>query len=234
MMTTLRLLCTDPKSESIKRLADKLSAELGYKVFRSDQVQPNRKHIRYGDQRDKLAQYKYFFKYELNFPPFTESKALAKDWVKKGNSVLCRVLLQGQEGHGIIIADKVNDVVDAPVYVLYKEKTIEFRVNLYKRKYVNHREKRRKIGFEEVEGGDDRIRNIANGYVYCLPRMKIGQEIINTAIMASYVTDSDIVGVDIGYDKNTGEHFIIEVNSAPALEGVTVDDYVKHILGENE
>lgn len=231
-MTVLRLLCTDPKSESAKRLADKLTDELGYKVFRSNEVLPNRKHIRYGDQRDKLTQYKFFEKGLLNFAPFTESKDEAKKWIKQGKSVLCRVLLQGQEGHGIIIADKIKELVDAPVYVEYKEKTIEYRVNLYKGGYVNHREKRRKLGFEEPEEGDDRIRNIANGYVYCLPRGNLPGGIILTAIRAAWVTDSDIVGVDIAYNRHTDEHFIIEVNSAPSLEGTTVDGYVNEILRE--
>jgi len=233
-MTNLRLLCTDPKSDSIKRLADKLSAELGYKVFRSDQVLPNRKHIRYGDQRDKLTQYKFFERNELNFAPFTESKEVAKKWIKDGIPVLCRTLLQGQEGHGIIIADKIKELVDAPVYVQYLEKTIEYRVNLYKGAYVNHRDKRKKIGFEEPVDGDDRIRNVVNGYVYCLPRGDLPAGVCLTAIVASGVTDSDIVGVDIAYNRYTDEHFIIEVNSAPALEGVTIDDYVQHILGEDK
>lgn len=231
-MTVLRLLCTDPKSESAKRLADKLTDALGYKVFRSNEVLPNRKHIRYGDQRDKLTQYKFFEKELLNFASFTESKDEAKKWIKQGKSVLCRVLLQGQEGHGIIIADKIKELVDAPVYVEYKEKTIEYRVNLYKGEFVNHREKRRKIGFEEPEDGDDRIRNINNGYVYCLPRFNLPNKILLTAIRAAWVTDSDIVGVDIAYNRHTNEHFIIEVNSAPALEGTTVDGYVNEILKE--
>jgi len=228
----IRLLCTDVHSESAKRLADVLTEQLGYKVFRSDKVIPNRCHIRYGDQRDKLIQYKYFRKNELNFPWFSESKEDAREMMEKYiPSILCRLTLKGQEGHGIVIADTPDQLVDAPVYVEYQEKTIEYRVNLLSGstgiKVINVREKRRKNGFE---GGEPRIRNVENGYVYCIPRGKVPDAIIDTAISASYVTDSNIVGVDVAYNAKTGRHFLLEVNSAPSMEGVTVADYAGAII----
>jgi hypothetical protein len=226
----LRMLCTDVHSESARRLADTLSETLGYKVFRSDKVVPNRQHIRYGDQRDKLHQYKFFRRKELNFPWFTESKEMAAQMMKGAGKVfLCRVLLRGQEGHGIVIADTPDQLVDAPVYVEYRDKTTEYRVNLFRGKVVNVREKRRKIGFD---GGEPRIRNVENGYVYCIPNKVVPEYVLVTARQACKVTDSDIVGVDVAYNANNGEHFIIEVNSAPSMEGVTVDDYAAAIINE--
>ncbi len=230
-MLNLRILCTDVHSGSAIRLANVLELHLGYKVWRSDKVMPNRQHIRYGDGRDKLHQYKFFRKNGLNFPWFSESKEVVSQMMQGGGikAVLCRVLLRGQEGHGIVIADKADDLVDAPVYVEYREKTLEYRINLFRGKVVNVREKRRKKGFE---GGEARIRNAENGYVYCLPRGRIPPDILTTAILASRVTDSDIVGVDVAYNAHTDEHFIIEVNSAPSLEGVTVEDYMVAIINE--
>jgi hypothetical protein len=231
----IRLLCTDVHSESAKRLADKLTEKLGYKVYRSDKVIPNRQHIRYGDQRDKLHQYKFFRKNNLNFPWFTESKEEVIDYmVAKDVPILCRVLIKGQEGRGIVIADNVNELVDAPVYVEYKEKTLEYRVNLFRGRVINVREKRRKL--DHVVGLEDepRIRNVANGYVYCIPKREIPVGVQRTALGAALVTDSCIVGVDVAYNKNTKEHFLLEVNSAPALEGITVDAYRDAIIKEFE
>lgn len=229
----IRLLCTDVHSESVKRLADELTERLGYKVWRSDRVIPNRQHIRYGDQRDKLTQYKYFRKNGLNFPWFSESKHEARErmWRNEGTSILCRLTLRGQEGHGIVIADTPDQLVDAPVYVEYQEKTLEYRVNLFRGHVVNVREKRRKNG---VEGLEPRVRNVENGYVFCIPRGRTPLEVIEDAIHASKVTDSDIVGVDVAYNARTGQHFLLEVNSAPAMEGVTVDDYATAIIKEFE
>lgn len=230
-MLNLRILCTDVHSESAVRLSHALEKQLGYKIWRSDKVIPNRQHIRYGDGRDKLHQYKFFRKNRLNFPWFSESKEIVSQMMQGGGikSVLCRILLRGQEGHGIVIADKADDLVDAPVYVEYRDKTLEYRINLFRGKVVNVREKRRKNGFD---GGEPRIRNVENGYVYCLPRGRTPPDVLTTAIQASRVTDSDIVGVDVAYNANTDEHFIIEVNSAPSLEGVTVEDYMAAIINE--
>lgn len=228
----LRLLCTDVQSESAQRLADYLSKKVGYKVFRSSEVMANRQHIRYGDQRDKLTQYQFFRKNGIPFPFFTRDREDAAGYMQEhGGSMVCRTLLQGQEGHGIVIADTIDDLVDAKVYVAYKEKTLEFRVNLFRGEVVNMREKRRKIGAEQVE---PRIRNVENGYVYCLPRevipLKVRVDIILRAKAASKVTDSDIVGVDIAYNAKDSSFFLLEVNSAPALEGATVTEMGEAII----
>lgn len=229
----LRLLCTDVHSESARRLANKLSEKLGYKVFRSDKVIPNRQHIRYGDQRDKLTQYKFFRKNGLNFPFFTESKEEAVDYmVAKDVPILCRLFLKGQEGRGIAIANNVNELVDAPVYVAYQEKTTEYRVNIFRGYLINVREKLKKRNFVAPEDHEPRIRNVANGYVYCIPKVAVPMEILATARKGALVTDSDIVGVDIAYNNNTKEHFLLEVNSAPSLEGITVDEMADAIIKE--
>lgn len=229
----IRLLCTDPKSESAARLANELSKRGGYKVFRSNEVVPNRKHIRYGDQRDKLTQYKYFRKNRLNFPLFTESKEEAAKWMVDWKlQMVCRTLLQGQEGHGIVIADNPAELVDAKVYVEYRPKDREYRVNLFEGKVVNVREKLKKIGYVPPEHADPRIRNVEGGYVYCIPKRPVPNDILVTAIVASDITDSDIVGVDVAYNSKTQQHFLLEVNSAPSLEGVTVKDFAELIFNK--
>jgi glutathione synthase/RimK-type ligase-like ATP-grasp enzyme len=227
----IRLLCTDIISESAERLAKELSERVGYKVIRTNKVVPNRKHIRYGDQRDKLTQYKFFRKNQLNFPLFTESKEEATDWMKDLKlKIVCRTLLQGQEGHGIIIADTPEQVVDAKVYVEYREKNREYRVNIFDGEVVNVREKLKKIGYVAPEHADPRIRNIVGGYIYCIPKRIVPICVIETAIKASKITDSDIIGVDVAYDSKTEREFILEVNSAPSLEGVTVTNFADIII----
>lgn len=228
----IRLLCTDVKSESAARLANKLSERVGYKVYRSNEVVPNRKHIRYGDQRDKLTQYRWFQKNKLNFPWFNESKDEAAAQIMAGGTIVCRTLLQGQEGHGIVIADTIEELVDAKVYVEYRPKDREYRVNLFEGKVVNVREKLKKIGYVPPEHADPRIRNVEGGYVYCIPKRPVPNDILNTAIVASRITDSDIVGVDVAYNSKTQRHFLLEVNSAPSLEGVTVKDFAEIIFNE--
>ena len=49
------------------------------------------------------------------------------------------------------------------------------------------------------------------------------------ALAASKVTNSDFRGVDIGFNEKLNELFVIEVNSAPGIQGTNVDRYIEAI-----
>ena len=230
-MKQLRIVCSNIKSASAKLLADELSQRLGYKILRSVKRNEKKENIVYGDQRDKLTQYKYFRDNELNFPEFTESKKLAQI-LMHGNKqpIVCRTLLRAKSGKGIVIADTVEQLVDAPVYVIYQKKTNEYRVNLFKGEVVCIREKRLRKGYEKPEGRDGRVRSHDNGYVFCEPLEALPEEVIAMAKAAAKMTSSDIVGVDIAFHKPTNYWFMLEVNSAPGMEGKTIEQYADVIV----
>lgn len=221
----IRLLSTNLKSSSLKRIAQGLSTKLGYKVWRSSQQKPNRKHLRYGDQKGKIEQYVYFKEQGLPALEFTTSRQEAQQWVQN-STVVCRTLTHSSEGKGIVVAETPNDVVPAPVYTKYKKKKKEFRVHIFKDKVVHVLEKRRKVGAE----GDTKIRNTANGYVFCSENVQEPAGLRELALQASLVTASDFKGVDIGYNEKKNELFVIEVNSCPGIEGSNVDRYVETIV----
>jgi hypothetical protein len=223
----LRLLSTCLKSGSLKRLAQGLSTKLGYKVWRSNQKKDNRIHLLYGDQKGKIEQYIYFKEQELSALEFTTSSDQAKKWAKT-STVICRTLTHASEGKGIIVAETPEAVVQAPVYTLYKKKKKEFRIHIFKDKVVHVLEKRRKTNFEGVS--DAKIRNTANGYVFCSDGVVEPVGLRDLALAASKVTKSDFKGVDIGYNEKKDELFVIEVNSAPGIEGTNVDRYVNTIV----
>ena len=77
---------------------------------------------------------------------------------------------------------------------------------------------------------DTRIRNSANGYVFCRDVLDPPEGLRELALKASHVTQSDFKGVDIGYNEKLDQLFVIEVNSAPGIEGSNVTDYVNTIL----
>lgn len=224
MVKKLRLVCANLGSASAKLLAEGLSEVLGYKVWRSKAPFPKSENIKYGDQRDKLTQYKWFEENKLNFPPFTESKQEAAKMIEAGFSVVCRTKLRGKGGDGIIIVDTVEQLVDAAVYVQYQKKTNEYRVNLFKGEVVCVREKRKRKDYEAPEGRDGRVRSHGNGYVFCTPLQPPHEDIIALAKEACKITSSDIVGVDVAYFKKTNYAFLLEVNSAPGMEGLTVEE----------
>jgi hypothetical protein len=231
----LQLLSTKNgmKSSSLKRLALSLSKAMGYKVFRTTNVRPHRRQLRYGDSVDKLTQYKWFQQQGLSALEYTTSLQEAQKWFADGNVVFGRLLLNASCGDGIVVFNpsvEQEQWVHCPVYTKYKKKKREFRVHVFKDKVVAIVEKRRKNGWTGQQ--DTKIRNLANGYVFCqdieLTPTLMGR-ITALALAASKVSGSDFKGVDLGYNEKNDDLFVIEVNSAPGVVGQNVDNYVKVI-----
>jgi glutathione synthase/RimK-type ligase-like ATP-grasp enzyme len=229
----LRLLCTEStrKSASLKLLAQALTAKLGYKVWRSIVTKPNRVHLKYGQSVDKIAQYRWFKEQNLPALEFTTSTEEAQGWLNTvDTTVFGRKYLNSSCGKGIVIfnpADLISQVNVCPVYTKYKKKKREFRVHVYKDTVVSVTEKRKRAGFEGER--DTKIRNLANGYVFCQEVANEPPGLRELALAAAKVTPSDFRGVDIGYNERNNELFIIEVNSAPGIQGSNVGKYVAAI-----
>lgn len=221
------LLSTNLKSGSLKRLAQGLSNRLGYKVWRSKLQKPNRIHLLYGDQKGKIEQYVFFKEQKLPGLEFTTDANEAKAWAASV-PIVCRTLTHASEGKGIVVAESPQEVVKAPVYTKYKKKKKEFRVHIFKDQVVHVLEKRRKKDFDGEH--DAKIRNTANGYVFCSDGVVEPVGLRELALSASKVTKSDFKGVDIGYNEKKNELFVIEVNSAPGIEGTNVDRYIDVIV----
>jgi len=226
-MLKIRLVSKKLASNSLKLLAQGLSTKLGYKIWRSKFPRSGKNNLTYGDCKDKVFQYEWFAANEVPALPFTSSAEQVKQWLQDGQVVFARTLTRASEGKGIIIIDSEDTFVGAPVYTLYRKKKKEFRVHVFQGQVVAVLEKRKKKGGEKVEC---RIRNTANGYVFCRDNVEEPPGIRELALKASKVTNSDFKGVDIGYNEKYNELFVIEVNSAPGMEGTTIQQYIEAIV----
>lgn len=226
-MHKIRLVTKKMKSRSLKNLALELQQNVGYKVWRSRFFKPKRTNLLYGDCKNKLYQYQWFEANQVPSLPFTTDGSVVSQWLAEGATVVARTLTRSSEGKGIVLLENIEDVVSAPVYTKYLKKKREFRVHVYKETVVSVLEKRRKKG---VYNGESKIRNTANGYVFCRQDVQEPSGIRELAIKASKVTNSHFKGVDIGYNEKLDKLFVIEVNSAPGMENSTLKDYTKAIL----
>lgn len=227
-MKKLQLRSTNLKSGSLKRIAQALGERVGYKVLRTRYENKRRIQYSYGNLIDKCSQYRWFTANDVPCPHYSFDLATARDWIQSGSIVFCRTLTRASEGKGIVVAETVDQLVDAPVYTLYTKKKREFRVHIFKDRVVQVVEKRKRTGW--TENRDTRIRNSANGYVFCRDVDSLPSGLHEMALKASRVTNSDFRGVDIGYNELKDQLFVIEVNSAPGIEGSNVTDYVNTIL----
>jgi len=237
----LRLLCTNSTrfSASLKLLANSLSQRVGYKVFRSTIPKAGRYALMYGQSVDKLTQYRWFKEQGLSALEFTTDVPTVADWRRAGHVVFGRKYLNSSCGKGIVILDAQDDIHEweglypeelCPVYTKYKKKKREFRVHVFKDQVVAVVEKKRRSNYEGQR--DTKIRNLANGYVFCQSSTDHPVGLRELALAASKVSSSDFKGVDIGYNEKANDLFVIEVNSAPGIQGSNVEAYINAILAQ--
>lgn len=215
-------------SKSLKTLAQTLSQRLGYKVFRTLKIFPKAHVVKYGQGVDKLTQYRWFEQKGIPSVAFTTDPNQVKTFLEEGHTVFARHLLNSSCGKGIEVLEKGMPISVAPVYTVYKKKKREFRVHIYKDTVVATTEKKRRKDWDGVQ--DTKIRNLANGYVFCQEVDNPPAGLLDLAKAAAQISPSFFRGVDIGYNEKENQLFVIEVNSAPGIQGTNIEKYVKEIL----
>ena len=227
----LNLLCTESTrfSASLKLLAGALSDALGYKVLRTRKTSSRRSQLKYGHSVNKITQYEWFKQQGLSALEFTRDPSDALTWLTEGKTVFGRKYLNSSCGKGIVIHEPspITTLEQCPVYTIYKKKKREFRVHVFKDTVVSVVEKRKKTGWTDQR--DTKVRNLANGYIFCQQVENEPAGLRKLALAAAAVSPSDFRGVDIGYNEKNDELFIIEVNSAPGITGSNISKYVQGI-----
>jgi len=165
-------------------------------------------------------------------PEFTEDKQQVLAWLHSGKTVFARTLLNSHSGEGIeeITADKeaiVDDIPDAPLYVLYVPKKHEYRVHILGPSHVDVQEKLRSMDtpLDEVNW---RVRSHQNGFVYGREKAHVNNACIALAKKAVGLCGLDFGAVDIIYNERRNRYYVLEVNTAPGAVGTTAENYAKY------
>ena len=161
-------------------------------------------------------------------PPWTENRSEAVLWLSEGCPVVCRTILNGHSGDGIVIAKTEEEIVEAPLYTKYIKKTREVRVHVQKGICVLVQEKKRNrdIPDEEVNW---QIRNHQNGFIYAKNVEPVGVQGLRSAIISVRTLGLDFGAVDLIYNKRENKWYVLEVNTAPGLSEATINYYIKYI-----
>lgn len=140
-----------------------------------------------------------------------------KPTVKKGEIWLARKTLTGSGGVGIVPIRHGDAVPDAPLYVRYIRKKLEYRVHVANGEAVFAQLKKRKSETEQT-ADQKLIRNYDNGWVFCPVDLKdTSKEVKDVAIRSVSGLGLDFGAVDLVLDDSTGAPYTLEVNSAPGL-----------------
>lgn len=160
-------------------------------------------------------------------PPYWTNKEDIPDEVFNGDgTVVCRTILSGHSGAGIVLADARAGLVDAPLYVKYIKKQDEYRIHLGKTDegvgVISAQRKAKRNGVDNVNW---QIRNHQNGFVYVRNDVNPPEDVQRVAIEAFRPTMLDFGAVDVIWNEHRKKAYVLEINTAPGLEGQTVTDY---------
>jgi hypothetical protein len=143
--------------------------------------------------------------------------------------VVCRTILNGHSGAGIVIAANRNELVRAPLYTKYIKKNAEFRLH-----YGNHpnayleliaaqqKRRNRHVPNDQVNW---QVRNHTNGFIYAREGVEVPAAAATAAQQAFMASGLDFGAVDVIYNERQGRAYVLEINTAPGLEGQTLTDY---------
>lgn len=169
-------------------------------------------------------------------PKFTTDVSEAVNWSRKGEMVVGRSKLESKSGAGIhFIADESGwnkNFLDCPLYTQYIKKKDEFRIHIIEGEVVDVQKKvLRKFDQDgqpiDPKTVDFRVRNLENGFIFQKHGIETPKDVFDQA-MKSYVTSKLQFGAfDVIFNQTQGKAYVLEVNSAPGLEGSTVTNYAE-------
>lgn len=183
------------------------------------------------DASCKLASFKRFKENDVRVPDFTEVR---EDAAGLGFPIVCRTVLRGHSGNGIVIANTAEELVDAKLYTKYVKKKDEYRVHVIGQQAFFIQRKARKL---DVENPNWKVRNLAGGFVFVeVEEQDVPRDVINQAVASVQALGLDFGGADIMWNENEGRAYALEVNTACGLEERTAERYrqafVDHIQNQ--
>lgn len=160
-------------------------------------------------------------------PAFTTDKEIAKKWASvKNKSVVCRLVLNGSGGRGIRLARCSDQIMDAPLYTKYVPKKDEYRVHIFQGEIIDVQKKTTRHG---VPASNYQIRNQDSGFIYIRMGINPPAQVEEVAFNAFNAFGLHFGTVDVIWTENTETALALEINTAPGLEGETVEKYADAI-----
>ncbi len=178
--------------------------------------------------QDKLLSLQQLGNAEISVPPFTTSRETAQRWIANDHVIFARTMLRGSQGRGIRVIKTHLDMINAPLYTS-EIKGPEYRIHIFNGELLDYQRKRRRQEFHNNNVELPYVKNLENGYVYCRENLAHIQENIDMAINAVHALGLEFGAVDIIRDKIARHSFVLEVNTAPGLEGTTLQKYSNKI-----
>lgn len=171
--------------------------------------------------RDKRLTFECMQRAGVPTVEWTTERAVAEGWLSDGHDVFVRHSTKGQGGSGIEVVfggEPPQPCPAAPLYTKRWAAAHEYRIHVCHDDF-RVTKKRRRNGVPRSD-----VRNHANGYVYCTRNVRAPDAAVEVARKAVFALGLDFGAVDL-LVNDAGEARVLEVNTAPGLEGSTLAWY---------
>ena len=153
-----------------------------------------------------------------------------------GAILVARTVLNGHSGEGIVLCGDQDLLVDAPLYTVYVPKKQEYRVHVFRGEVIDIQRKarRRDVPDDQINW---KVRNHANGFVFARNGDALGDvpdDVLTQAVAAVSSLGLDFGAADVIFNDSSALAYVLEVNTAPGLEGTTLENYVWAFRGLQE
>jgi hypothetical protein len=170
---------------------------------------------------NKLLFFNKMDKY-CSLPPWTIEEKDAENWIKNGKMVFARTLLSSHSGNGIIICK--DKLTPARLYTQYIKKSHEYRIHFAFGKRIDIQQKILPSQ-NKTEETNFYIRNHKGGFIYIRNEINPPEDVIFQAESCFQNSGLHFGAVDVIYNSLQKKAYVLEINTAPGLEGTSVSNY---------
>ena len=174
---------------------------------------------------NKLEYFKLLKEEGVRIPKFTTSRQIAAEWIEEGHTVVVRKILNGSGGRGIILVNNANELPDAPLYTQYVNKKYEYRVHCSRDEGVFDWQEKAKR--HDADNANFKIRNLENGFIFKRDGVVLPEDVKKQSLLAFAASGLNFGAVDIIYNEQQEKAYVLEINTAPGLEGTTLQKYAE-------
>jgi len=180
---------------------------------------------------DKILSFEVFQQEGVPIPEFTKRRSQAIEWLEDGKMVFARKILNSHSGRGIQIMDPDHPDTwegtnGCPLFVKYIPKKDEYRVHVVRGNVIDVQRKGLRAELQGTEGVNFKIRNLSNGFVFVRNDGRVTPDcVLNAGRQAVEALGLDFGAADVIYNAQQERAYVLEVNSAPGLQGTTLVNY---------
>ena len=163
-------------------------------------------------------------------PQYTINIEVAQEWKDNGTLIVERHLLRGSRGAGIRMVGAQEELQAAPLYTQYIKKATEYRIHVFDGEVIDSQRKVVKKTWRQMAQNPNwKIRTHDNGFIYQRQGVDIPPLVVDAAERAMEASGLLFGAIDVIWNNKQKRAYVLEINTAPGLEGQTVLSYAQAI-----